>query len=118
MKKNVIFDFLHQNQVEKIHSDAIYQFYNLKNLWRDISIALENNISLLNLSSEPITVREIADKIFKLDFSNQPYANPASYNMKSIYASIFNGKSGYLYNKEKILSDMEQFVKAEQAKIK
>ena len=36
LKKNAIYDFLHDNETHKIHCDAVYQFYNLDNLWTDI----------------------------------------------------------------------------------
>lgn len=117
LKKNVVFDFLHNNQVEKIHSDAVYQFYYLNHLWRDISVAIENNISLLNISSEPLMVADIAKQIFNLDFNNQAYPNPASYDMKSIHAALFSGENGYLYNKEQVLADMHEYVQAEKSKL-
>ena len=53
LKKNVIFDLLHDNMVDKIHSEGQYQYYNLGNIWKDIETALKNNLPLVNLAISP-----------------------------------------------------------------
>ncbi len=40
LKKNVIFDFLHDNDVHKIDSRGVFQFYDTTRLWRDLEIAV------------------------------------------------------------------------------
>ena len=47
-------------------SRGIFQFYNLKYLWEHIEKALENNIKILNLATEPVTINEL-HKYIKLD---------------------------------------------------
>ena len=60
LKKNIIYDFKNNNEIEKIESDNIFQFYPMKNLSKDIEIAIRNNISLIHLTAAPVSVNEVA----------------------------------------------------------
>lgn len=111
LKKNVIFDLLHDNNIEKIHKDGVYQYYNLDNIWKDINIALNNDINLLNLAAEPVSTSEVAQYAFGLDFTNAPHdVKPAYWDMHSKYADLFNGEGNYLYTKQQELDDIKKFV--------
>lgn len=114
LKKNVIYDFLHNNQLEAIHSESMFQFYNLEYLWRDITTAREAGITLLNITSEPVSVSKIALTCFNRVFKNQPHTNPAQYDVRSKHAELFGGENGYLYDAEAILDDISAFVQENQ----
>lgn len=110
LKKNVIFDLLTNNQVEKIHSGGIFQFYCMDNIANDIATCQAEGIDRLNVSTEPISVRELANHAFGIDLRNDPGIPPARYDFKSIYASQWGGENGYLYTKEHVLAEMRSFV--------
>src|SRR5581483_4392348 len=38
LKKNIIYDFLNDNDVQKVDSRGVFQFYDLGRLWSDITI--------------------------------------------------------------------------------
>ncbi len=114
LKKNVIFDFIHNNMLEAIHSEGSFQFYNLDYLWRDIEIARAQGISLLNITTEPVTVAEVARECFGKEFSNILESKPAQYDIRSKHASLFGGKDGYMYTKEAVLADITKFVTSAQ----
>lgn len=114
LKKNVIFDLLHSNMVEKIHADGTYQYYNLDNIWKDISIALDNKLPLVNLATPPVSTREVARVAFNLDFTNRPEGiSPALWDMHSKYADVYGGEGDYLYSKQQELEDIKEFVMRE-----
>jgi hypothetical protein len=117
LKKNVIFDLLHNNMIEKIHYAGSYQYYNLANIWKDIQIALDNDLKLINFAVEPITSGEVAEYCFGLkSFKQEPEGvTPAKWDMRSKYAELFDGKSGYLYSKAQTLEQIKQFVKTYKA---
>lgn len=52
-------------------SRSIFQFYNLKYLWKHISYALENSIKILNLATEPISAGELYKYIYQRTFLNE-----------------------------------------------
>lgn len=114
IKKNVIYDLLHDNNVDRIHKDGMYQYYNLDNIWKDINTALDNNLSLVNLATPPISTEEVAKYAFDIDFNNIPDGVKAAYwDMHSKYASIYGGEKEYLYSKQQELDDLRNFVEKE-----
>lgn len=114
LKKNVIYDLLHNNMVEKIHADGTYQYYNLDNIWHDISVALEHNLPLVNFATPPVSTEEVARVAFDLDFANRPEGvTPAYWDMHSKYADVYGGQGDYLYTKEQELEAIKRFVERE-----
>jgi nucleoside-diphosphate-sugar epimerase len=110
IKKNIIFDFLNNNNVEQINSKATYQFYDLGNLTRDIKRAQESGISVLNVSSAPTSVAEVATRCFGREFLNEPAGTPAFFDYRSKHAGLWSGKDGYLYSKEQVFAGLSQFI--------
>lgn len=117
LKKNVIFDLIHDNNVEKIHKDGVYQYYNLNNIWKDVQIALTNNLPLVNLATPPVKTEELAKYAFGIDFTNEPAdIKPAFWDMHSKYSEIYQGEGNYLYSKQKELDDIKDFIEKESSK--
>lgn len=102
LRKNVIYDFKNNNNVEKIESRGIFQFYPMVNLWSDIQRSLELKIKLVHLTAEPIAVSAIAKEVFGFDFKNE-ITNPARYDFKSVYGKEFGGIEGYQYSRKDTL---------------
>lgn len=106
-----IFNKLHFSSLNFSDSRSIYQFYNLERLWGDIEIALNNNINILHLATEPVSVYEIYKYITGEDFKNEISLTPANYNYKTKYDYLFNGKNGYMSDKKYVLEDIKNFIK-------
>ena len=102
LKKNIIYDFQHKNNINAIDSRAVFQFYPTVNLWADISFAISKNVKLIHLTSEPISVREVAKKAFNFEFTNEIVDSPARYDMRSLHCELKN--SLYQYTKKEIIS--------------
>lgn len=114
LKKNVIYDLLHHNNVERIHHAGSFQYYNLDNIWRDIQVALKENLSLVNFAAEPVRTSEIAKEAFGVDFTNEPEGVAAgSYDMRSKYAAVYGKQGDYLYSRSEELADIKSFVERE-----
>ncbi len=64
LKKNVIFDLLNANQLEKIHPDSQFQWYRLSRLWADIQVILENDVRLMVMATEPVATQNIQERFF------------------------------------------------------
>jgi nucleoside-diphosphate-sugar epimerase len=118
LKKNVIYDFLHENNVAQIDSRGSFQFYDLENLWRDLSAALSAGLRLLNVATEPVTVAEVVQHGFMREWKNEPADKiPARYDFRSVHAERWGGANGYLYEKGEVLDALRKYVVAAQARI-
>jgi hypothetical protein len=110
LKKNLVFDLLNNSTSEFTHMDSVFQMYYLANLWKDIGIAINNDIKLLNIATEPLTTKEIAKECFGLDFRNITSNPPANYRVQSKYGRYFGNKDPFLYNKSEVLEDLKKFI--------
>lgn len=92
-------------------SRGLFQFYNLKNLWKHVVLAEKNNIKKLNLVTEPIGVSEIYFHYFNSEFKNELDGNPPNYDIKTIHSAIFNNNPNYIETKQLVLQDIIEFIK-------
>lgn len=92
-------------------SRGVFQFYNLANLWNDIQTALEKDIRLLNIATQPLSVAEIFERLTERKFSNEILQNPPFYDYRSKYAEVFGGANGYFADKETVINEIVEFVK-------
>lgn len=114
LKKNVIYDLLHDNNVDRIHKDGVYQYYNLANIWHDIQVALDNGLPLVNLATPPVSTSQVAKECFGIEFTNTPDdVMPAFWDMHSKYADLYGGEGAYLYTKSQELDQIKSFVESE-----
>lgn len=91
-------------------SRSCYQFYNLSYLWEHIQKALQYGIKKLNVTTEPICVRELYEFLEGKRFVNELQITPFDYDMKSKYAESFGGKNDYFYDKQFVMEDIKRFV--------
>jgi nucleoside-diphosphate-sugar epimerase len=110
LKKNIVYDLLHDNQVDRVHADGVFQFYGLTNLWRDLGISLSAGLKLVNFATEPVSVAEIAQHAFGRRFDNRPAVTPSNYDMWSRHADLFGGTKPYLYDRTAVLEGLRAFV--------
>lgn len=111
LKKNIVYDFLNDNETYKIDSEGSYQWYNLDNIWKDIQKVIDNEIRTINFATEPCTVKELVKEAFDIDFDNTPSNNHPRYDFQTKYAELWDKKGKYLYSKEEILKDLKDFVR-------
>lgn len=94
-------------------SRAEYQLYDVSCLWRDISVALAANLTLLNITAEPLCAAAIYDALtYGGKFENILQKVPAKYDMKSKYAPLYGGENGYIYSADETLEALKAFVNA------
>lgn len=110
LKKNVIYDFLHDNNLSSIKPESVFQFYSLEHLTRDINLALQHNLKIINITSEPVSVAEVARVCLEHEFTNDIDGPAARYDYLSRYADLFGGNNGYLYSKQQVLTDLQAYV--------
>ena len=113
LRKNVIFDFLNDNNLHAIDSRGVFQFYPIINLWYDIQIALKERLKLVHLTAEPISVREVAALGFNKLFEEVLANLPASYDMRTLYAELFGVTGSYQYNRRESIQAIRAYAQSE-----
>lgn len=93
-------------------SESTYSYYDLNNLKQDIKLVLDNKIHLINMVTEPVKAWELAWEAFGIPFCNRVMEEPIRFHIKSKYYKTFNGKGGYLYSKEQVISQLKEFNKS------
>lgn len=91
-------------------SRSEFQFYPLKRLWDDISIALENKIELLHTATEPVSACGIYRYLYGKDFYNEIAEIPVRYDYRTKYGTLFGRDRGYIMDKEEVLLEIINFV--------
>ena len=113
LKKNIIYDFLNNNNLGEIDSRAIFQFYPIKNLWKDINIALSNNLKLIHLTSTPVKVEKVSLFGFEKIFKNEINKDIIKYDFRSIHSKLFNSNTFYQYSADQIYNSIKYYAKNE-----
>lgn len=94
-------------------SRGAYQYFNLNYLWDIIKKAIDNNLKILNISTEPFTINELYNYLYNKDFDNKLNKEIANYNMKTIYYRLFDGFDGYIMGKKQVMKEIKEFVEEE-----
>ena len=98
---------------------AVYQFYDLSDLYADMQRAVQKGIQLLNMATEPVSAGEVYRYLTGEEFINELPGTPANYDMRTIHYKELSGKAaadgvgGYLYQKEDILKRIKDFTDKE-----
>ncbi len=118
LKKNVIFDLLHNNCLEQINPEGVFQYYSLDRLWSDIQRGLAANLLLLNIATEPVKTRDIIQDYFPHQQDRVGPAKPftVNYDMRTEHADLWDSTiGGYLYDRQTILHEIGEFVARHQS---
>jgi hypothetical protein len=112
LRKNVLYDFQHNNNLDAIDHRGVFQFYPMVNLWSDITTALKANLSLVHLTAEPISVADVAQHGFGRSFANTT-GTVARYDFRTRHASLFGGEGTYQYARRETLMAIRAYAQSE-----
>jgi dTDP-4-dehydrorhamnose reductase len=113
LRKNVIYDFAHGNNLDAIDRRGVFQFYPTVNLWGDIALGLSRGLRLLHLTAEPISVSDVSREAFGREFGNELASSPARYDLRSRHAAIFGGAGPYQYSRKESLLAIRAYAQSE-----
>nr|VFJ98833.1 MAG: Nucleoside-diphosphate-sugar epimerase [Candidatus Kentron sp. LFY] len=118
LRKNVIFDFLNNNNLHAIESRGIFQFYPIVNLWYDIQTILDAGIQLIHFTAAPISVADVSLHGFGKPFEQQLAGTPAWYNMRTRYAAAFGVQRPYQYSIRETIQAIRAYAQSEPVTLK
>jgi hypothetical protein len=118
LRKNVIFDFLNDNNLHLIDSCGVFQFYPMVNLWYDIQMALDSGLNLVHLTAEPISVEDISEQGFGKPFQQAQASSPAVYDMRTRHAQMFGASGQYQYSHRETIQAVRAYAQSEPRTLK
>ncbi len=116
LKKNILFDFLNDNNLHNINAQDVFQFYPMVHLWEDIVKCLNLGLDLVHLTAAPVDVARVAKQGFGLDFENTLSRPAIRYDFRSIHAGYW-GKKDYQYSAEDSLAAIREYAQTEPRRI-
>lgn len=112
LKKNAIFDLIHDHQVERIDGRGVFQFYDVGNLSGDIQRCIDNGIHLINVATEPFPIADVARELFGRELATGS-GEPPLYDVRTVNAASWNRSGHYLYGRDEVMAQMKRFIEAQ-----
>lgn len=115
LKKNVVYDLMHDNLLEQINRDSSFQYYDLTRLWSDIQLCQDAGVDLVHLVTEPLATGELIDKCFNGKPVGGAAAPAAQYDFRTRHDGLFAGAGGYIEDRASVLNRLQAFILSERA---
>jgi len=90
-------------------SRGVFQYYNLKYLYENIQIAIENNVRVLNIATEPIVIGRLHKELTGEDFVNEVAKAVPYYDFRTKHSALFGRSDGYIQSAEFVYADIKKF---------
>ncbi len=114
LKKNALFDLLHDNRLEHIDPGSRFQWYPLERLADDIERVEALGLPLVNLVTEPVAMAEVQRRFFPgLTLGGE--SRPVAYDVHTRHGAAFGGDTRYALEADAVLEAMGRFVAAGRA---
>lgn len=111
LKKNALFDLLHDNEVGKLNPAAEFQWYPTRRLATDLVRVTAAGLQLVNLVTEPFPLRDLIARFFAAAQPG-PETEPAPrYALRTRHAELFGGLGPYIMGKPQVMIAMADYLK-------
>lgn len=110
LKKNIIYDLIHNNNINQISPNTSFQWYDLNWLGNDIATILKHDIKCCNLFTEPLASFDI---ISLFDYPIEVFENKsnACYNLCTNYSNLFESNiKNYIRGNKEVLHNIKIFI--------
>lgn len=93
LRKNLVFDLLEHRheQISGVHADSTFQFWDVAQTWSLVERALDEEIPVVNVATEPTTAQEVAD-VFDVRLGTA--GTPVHYDMHTRHGLALAGREG------------------------
>lgn len=111
LKKNALFDLLHDNEVEKLNPAARFQWYPTRRLPGDLQRIGRAGLRVVNLVTEPVALREVIGRYFPAAAVG-PESEPApAYDLRTRHATLFGGEPPYVMGRAQVLLALGDYIR-------
>ena len=113
LRKNVLYDLLHDNCLDAINPDSSFQWYPLDRLDADLRLLETHEARLVNLFTEPVPTRAFLSRFFPGKAVGSRCAGPVHYDLRTRHAALFGAEGHYMMNRDAVLEAMGRFIASE-----
>ena len=110
LKKNIIFDLLHDNCLETINPNSSFQYYDLCDLWQDVQRVTAAGMQTANLFTEPLATRAILERFFPDKQVGQNPSPEAHYDLHTRHSDLWGRRGPYIASAEQVSELMAAFI--------
>lgn len=110
LKKNILFDLLHNNCLEMINPESQFQWYNMDRLWVDVQRAADAGLERVNLMTAPVATRDILSAFFPEKTVGEKAGPTIAYDIRTRHGGVFGGGSDYIEDTRAVLAGIGKFV--------
>ncbi|NHC15526.1 hypothetical protein G9H71_17235 [Motilibacter sp. E257] len=115
LKKNLLFDLIHQPHERFANSASTFQFYDVRELWGHILLAQDAGLGVVHLATEPVSAAEVARESFGVEYVENE-RNEAHYDLRTRHADVLAGRDGaYLRTRGEIVAAIRSWAADELA---
>jgi hypothetical protein len=115
LKKNALYDLLHDTRLERINPASRFQWYPLARLPHDLETIEIHRLPLVNLFTEPIETRTILEQLFAGKNAGESPDPPAHYDLRTRYGPRFGGDARYMMSGAAVMTALREFVREQRA---
>ena len=90
-------------------SRGVFQYYNLKYLYKNIQTAIENNVRVLNIATQPIVIGQLHKVLTGEDFVNEVAKVVPYYDFRTKHSALFGRQDGYIQSADFVYADIKKF---------
>jgi hypothetical protein len=113
LRKNALYDLVHDNLTAAINPAGVFQWYPIARLWSDIEITRRADLSLVNLVTEPVRMSSIIERYFPGVEVGHEQAPAPTYNLTTRYSTVFGGEGPFIQTADECLRAIGDFVRRE-----
>ncbi|RXH19843.1 NAD-dependent epimerase/dehydratase family protein [Bradyrhizobium guangzhouense] len=110
LKKNALFDLMHDHEIDRINPNGTFQWYPVGRLVKDLAVIDRHALACVNLVTQPIPLRAIWQRLFPQHRVPEVATPGAQYRLRSRFAQLFGGSDGYVMNADAVMTELGMFV--------
>ena len=117
LKKNLVYDLIHQPEARFAHESSVFQFYDVRDLWGHVLLARDAGLDVVNLATEPVSSAQVARECFGVDYrcDDRPEVR---YDLRTRHAAELAGREGeYLCSAGEVLAAVRAWGAREMARV-
>lgn len=112
LRKNAVYDLIHDNAVDALQPLSTFQFYDMSKLWSDIQRVQAKGLDTVNFATEPVMLGDLARELFGRRLAVSP-STPVHYDFRTRHGAAWGRTDGYMQGREEVVRRMRSFVEAE-----